>query len=143
MRRVGGAQIIRKHAWICCTCGGSHTPEKPGFFCNLPVGGARCQGTTFEHFDSFSELKRYGELKLRHAHGMIGPIVRQKKFPLLTRGPDGLDVKVGEYWSDFCYTEDGQEVVEDVKGDVITDLAAWKIRHVEAQYGVKVKIINI
>ena len=144
MRRVAGSHIagVRKHVYVCNTCGGSHTPEKPGFMCGLPVGATRCNGTTFDHFDSFAELKRYGELKLLLQAGRIGPITRQKKFPLMTRNPDGLDVKVGEYWSDFSYVRDGQEVIEDVKGDVLTDLAAWKVRHVEAQYGVKVEIVN-
>jgi len=141
MRRVGGADIKRTHVYVCNTCRGSHT-SKPQFFCSLPVNGGRCQGSTFEHFDSFAELKRWGELGLLLQAGRIVDLVRQKKFPLTTRNPQGLEEKVGEYWSDFAYVRDGQPIIEDVKGDVMTDLAAWKLRHMKAQYGIEVQIVN-
>lgn len=40
--------------------------------------------------------------------------------------------KVGVYVADFVYIRDGRKIIEDYKG-AITDLAAWKVRHMAAQ----------
>jgi hypothetical protein len=99
-----------------------------------------CGRMDFKRFDSIGEAGRWCELLLRQRAGLISNIDCQVRFPLLAFGQDGLAHKVGEYWADFTYMRDGQLVIEDFKG-AITDLAAWKLRHMEAQ-GLPVSIIK-
>lgn len=61
-------------------------------------------------FDSKREAARWQELKLLERAGKITNLTRQVKFPLDVEG-----VHIANYWSDFCYDEDGEVVVEDVK----------------------------
>lgn len=61
-------------------------------------------------FDSQKEAARWQELKLLERAGKITNLTRQVKFPLDVEG-----VHIANYWSDFCYDEDGEVVVEDVK----------------------------
>lgn len=82
-----------------------------------------------ESFDSRREYIRYCELKyLQHA-GKISDLRRQVKYTLIPaqREPDTIGsrggVKKGRtierecaYIADFVYTENGETVVEDVKG---------------------------
>ena len=82
-------------------------------------------------FDSTKEYKRWCELKVMEASGIITDLQRQIKFVLIPaqREPDTVGkrggVKQGKlierecvYYADFCYqvTETGETVVEDVKG---------------------------
>ena len=80
-------------------------------------------------FDSKKEYERYCELRLLEKAGEIQNLQRQVKYTLIpeqrepdTIGPRG-GVKKGKlierecsYLADFVYTENGEEVVEDVKG---------------------------
>ena len=46
--------------------------------------------------------------------------------------------QIGQYVADFVYYENGQEVVEDVKG-VRTPLYKWKRKHFAAHYGKEIR----
>ena len=80
-------------------------------------------------FDSKRELKRYKELELLQEAGEITNLQRQVKYVLIPaqREPDIIGKKGGVkkgktiekeciYVADFVYEEDGDTVVEDVKG---------------------------
>jgi len=61
-------------------------------------------GTTF---DSAKEAKRFLELQLLEQHGIIQNLSLQPSFEI---------VITKKYKADFQYTEDGQTIIEDVKG---------------------------
>ena len=69
-------------------------------------------------FDSRREAKRYAELRLMERAGVIHDLQRQVKFELIPS--QRYDGKVIErpvnYYADFTYMENGNLVVEDVKG---------------------------
>lgn len=80
-------------------------------------------------FDSVKEYKRWCELRLLEKAGAISNLQRQVEFELIPaqREPDRVGVRGGKikgktiehavrYVADFVYVEDGQTVVEDVKG---------------------------
>jgi len=80
-------------------------------------------------FDSRKEAARYKELKLLEAAGEISNLERQVKFVLIPtqREPDFVGVRGGikkgkviekecSYLADFVYIQDGEVIVEDVKG---------------------------
>ena len=82
-----------------------------------------------ETFDSIKEYNRYCELLLLEKAGKISNLQRQVEFELIPaqREPDRVGVRGGtikgktiehaaKYVADFVYIEDGQTVVEDVKG---------------------------
>lgn len=91
-------------------------------------------------FDSKGEANRWCELRLLERAGTIKDLVRQPIFQLQVRGVDHFRV-IGHYRADFSYMENGDLCVEDFKG-VMTPLSRWKIKHVEAQYGIKVSIVR-
>lgn len=136
-RRASGPQIgaVRVRVYICDKCGHWHDGKKPEFYCESP---AKCDGTTFTHFDSKAEATRWAELLLLQRTGKIRCLRRQVPFDLHAQ----FGERVGRYVVDFHYVEDDQSILEDVKGTAMTDLAAWKMKHVEAQYGTKVRIIQ-
>jgi hypothetical protein len=63
--------------------------------------------------DSIKEANRWCELKLLERAGKISGLQRQVKFELLPK-QDGE--RAVYYIADFVYTENGRQVVEDVKG---------------------------
>lgn len=72
--------------------------------------GAKAVEVDGIRFASKMEAKRYGQLKLLAAGGVIENLVLQPKFPIVIDG-----TKVCEYRADFSYFENGKRVVEDVK----------------------------
>jgi len=92
-------------------------------------------------FDSKLEAKRYGELKLMEKAGLVQSVTPHQRFELRT----GSGRIVGKYEVDFYYVRNDngiwKQVYEDCKG-VIPALSAWKIKHFELEYGVKVDIIR-
>jgi len=64
-------------------------------------------------FDSKKEAKRYQELKLLERGGVISDLDYQVKFELI---PKQEGERPCYYVADFVYTENGKNVVEDVKG---------------------------
>ena len=69
-------------------------------------------------FDSRREYRRYQELLLLQRAGKISELRRQVKYELLpSQRMDGKCVERPlHYIADFVYTQDGENVVEDVKG---------------------------
>lgn len=97
-------------------------------------------------FDSKKEADRYLDLVLLEKAGEISDLEIQPRFALER---DDLKVKIRSkrypngrqchYTADFSYIEQGQQVIEDVKG-MITDAAKLRIAVFEALYGVVVRI---
>lgn len=144
-RRASGAQIgaIAVKVYVCRGCGLQHRPEAPisgGTKLQKPVSCKSCGRMDFSTFDSMGEANRWAQLHLKVVAGMISELQMQVHFDLLAPGPNGMNAKVGEYWADFVYMRDGVRVIEDFKG-AITDLAAWKLRHMAAQ-GMPVTIVT-
>lgn len=70
-------------------------------------------------FDSRKEAKRYQELAFLEKVGAIENLSRQVKFVLIPsqRDENGKMIeRECSYKADFKYTEDGETIVEDVKG---------------------------
>lgn len=80
-------------------------------------------------FHSTREAKRYAELKALEAAGKISDLRLQVPYELIT---------VEVYRADFVYTENGFEVVEDVKG-FMTRGYKRKRRLMKAQYGIIIR----
>ncbi len=99
-------------------------------------------------FHSAKEARRYGELKLLEKAGEIHALKCQFPYVLsvpriYVPGVEGLQADrpakvIGKYLADFIYYSREGFVVEDVKG-FKTPLYRWKKRHVEAQYGLKIR----
>jgi hypothetical protein len=68
-------------------------------------------------FDSQAEANRYCELKLLERAGRIKDLKLQPKFPILPGyDKNGKKIRPIYYIGDFAYIENGNKVVEDVKG---------------------------
>jgi len=117
----------------CNGCSRQYRAEKP-------VQCGTCGRLDFSKIDSIAEANRLGELRLLLGAGIISELRTQVHFSLMAHRADGVGVKVGEYWADAVYIEDGKQVIEDTKG-AITDLAKWKLRHMAAQ-GLPVTIVT-
>lgn len=87
---------------------------------------ATVNGITFQ---SIKEARRYTELLLLQQGGVISDLQRQVKFVLIPaqREPDTIGTRGGvkkgkviekecSYYADFVYMQDGERIVEDVKG---------------------------
>lgn len=61
-------------------------------------------------FDSLSEARRYGELKIEELAGSISDLDVHQRFALDVNG-----VHICDYEADFTYRRNGRFVVEDVK----------------------------
>ena len=72
-------------------------------------------------FDSKKEFRRWEDLKLLAAAGEISDLKRQVRFEVIPSQYDPKTKKVIErnccYFADFTYLQDGELIVEDVKGD--------------------------
>ena len=71
-----------------------------------------------ETFDSAKEYRRYCQLKLFQRAGVITDLSRQVKFVLIpSQYKNGKCVeRECSYYADFTYRENGEFIVEDVKG---------------------------
>lgn len=138
----GLAARLRVVIFVCEQCGtwGGRSTK--------PAQCKACGSMAFLRFDSKAEAERWAMLRLLEAQGRISHLRRQTRHPLhACRAPKEFGcelepVEVGHYVSDFDYFENGKRIVEDAKGGVITDLAAWKLRHFHAQYGFEVKLLQ-
>ena len=81
-------------------------------------------------FDSQAEATRYGVLKIVQASGLITDLRLQVPYQITVIGK-----KVCRYVADFVYSENGKEVVEDVKG-MRTPVYNLKKKLMEAVFGV-------
>lgn len=88
-------------------------------------------------FDSKKEAMHYQELKLLERTGEISDLKLQVPFVLIDKSVHGRQIK---YVADFVYYQDGQMVVEDVKG-FKTDVYKLKKRLMAERYGIEIKEI--
>lgn len=86
-------------------------------------------------FDSKAEARRYGTLAMLERAGKIADLRLQPPFQCEVNGK-----LICTYKADFSYVENGQTVIEDVKG-VRTQMFSLKRKLVEALHGVEIKII--
>lgn len=102
-------------------------------------------------FDSRKEYKRWCELKLLEQAGQIKDLQRQVYIELIpaVREPDKVGKRGGRirgkvierkvnYIADFVYIENGQKIVEDVKG-VRTKDYILKRKILLWRYGIRIK----
>lgn len=93
-------------------------------------------------FDSKKEASRYQELKLMERAGVIQNLELQKRFELIPSFKvDGKTIRGITYKADFCYCENGQYVVEDVKG-YRTEVYKLKAKLFAYRYGFQIKEIR-
>lgn len=67
-------------------------------------------------FDSCREANRYIELKTLQKAGFISNLKLQQKFLIVPK--EGNNSRARFYIADFTYTENGVEVIEDVKSEI-------------------------
>lgn len=109
-------------------------------------------------FDSRKEAVRYQELRLLERAGKISGLRLQEKFVLIPsqreastevyksgsqkgrRKPGKLLEKECSYIADFCYTENGEIVVEDTKG-FRTEAYKIKRKLMLERYGIRIREI--
>lgn len=107
-----------------------------------------------ETFDSKKEYRRYRELLLLERAGEISNLQRQVKFLLIPTqyehfkryGKNGKELTPGKrviekevsYYADFCYTENGRDVVEDTKGFRTADYII-KRKLLLHKYGIRIR----
>lgn len=92
-------------------------------------------------FDSKKEARRYQELKLLEKAGEIQDLRTQVKFVLIPSQRDETGKVVERecsYKADFVYTEDGETVVEDVKG-YRTEAYIIKRKLMLYRYGIRIR----
>jgi ribosomal protein L23 len=94
-------------------------------------------------FDSMAEAKRYRDLKLLQEHRKISKLEVHRKFPwVCTYEADGRVWKRSYFYeADFTYEQNGELVVEDVKG-VRTKEYIRKRQIIEKLYGITIKEVN-
>jgi len=86
-------------------------------------------------FDSLSEARRYGELKIEEMAGIIANLEVHKPFRLVVNG-----IHICDYESDFTYRRDGRLVVEDVKSKpTVTRLYRVKNKLMRAIHGIEIQ----
>lgn len=91
------------------------------------------------HFDSLKEALRYTELLERQKAGFITDLRTQVRFELI---PKQKGERACFYVADFVYKDqDGEMVVEDVKGSkrMLTDVYKIKKKLMLFKYNIKIK----
>lgn len=90
-------------------------------------------------FDSRKEADRYLVLKGMEEDGLIEDLRRQVRYELIPAfDVDGKHYRPVYYVADFVYVEDGEDVVEDVKG-MRTDVYKLKSKLFARRYGMNIK----
>ena len=91
-------------------------------------------------FDSLKEFRRWQELKLMPRAGVIHDLKRQVPFELIPAQKENGKVieRAVTYKADFTYTENGETVVEDVKG-IRTKEYILKRKIMLWEFGIKIK----
>lgn len=86
-------------------------------------------------FDSRKEAERWNQLVMLERAGVIMGLRRQVPYVLIDKSVHGRAIR---YIADFAYMQDGQEVVEDVKG-VRTPIYKLKRRMMAERYGIIIR----
>lgn len=90
-------------------------------------------------FDSKREADRYLVLKGMEEDRLIEDLRRQVRYELVPAfDVGGRHYRPIYYVADFVYVEDGEEVVEDVKG-MVTDVYKLKSKLFARRYGKAIK----
>jgi len=84
-------------------------------------------------FASRREANRFKELQFLRSQHRISDLILQPKFPVVVCGK-----KICTYIADFMYHENGNQIIEDVKG-VKTPVYRIKKKLVEAIYNITIK----
>ena len=87
-------------------------------------------------FPSQLEARRWQTLQLLQRAGQIEGLERQVPLVLHVR-----QRQIGVLRVDFHYWQDGVEVWEDTKG-YEPPLSRWKRKHVQAQYGIALRLVR-
>lgn len=98
----------------------------------------KAQKTTVDGitFDSRKEAERYIVLRALEKAGVISGLKTQERYELIPmQNINGVKMRNIEYIADFVYTQNGREVVEDVKGYKNPASAAY------AKYVIKKKLM--
>ena len=107
------------------------------------VRGAKGVWLNGEYFGSLIEAHHVNKsLRSLEKIGLVFDLQRQVHFPL--HALNGK--KIGDYVADATFYDEQEAFhVQDVKGDASrdTDLAKWKIKHAESEYGFAVEIIRL
>lgn len=94
--------------------------------------------TTIEgiKFQSKAEANRYLQLRTLERAGQIQKLERQIKYSLIAGG-----ILCTQYVADFRYIENGKEIVEDVKGQILPD---FKIKYMlmKGLLGIEVRLVT-
>jgi len=96
-----------------------------------------------QKFDSHKEARRFMELKLMEKAGEITNLQRQVKYELIPKQTSDKAKRVimpVNYYADFVYEENGETVVEDVKG-VKTPEFIIKAKLMLWRYGIWIKCV--
>lgn len=99
-----------------------------------------------EGYDSKKEYRRASELKLLERAGVISDLNEQVKYELIPSQYETINGKKKcieraiSYYADFQYTENGNTIVEDVKG-FRTEVYKIKKKLMLYIHGVKIKEI--
>lgn len=143
-RFVSGARIGARaqKVYMCEACDWIDQPGAP-----KPAQCEFCGCMAFIMFDSTGECGRWHQLRMlenaKDPAQRVTNLRRQVRFDLNAFDESFVRPrarKVGEYWADFVYEQNGATIIEDYKGgEVMTELASWKLRHMAAQ-GNPVKI---
>lgn len=101
--------------------------------------GVKTQLVDGVRYDSKAEIKYAAKLDVRVRIGEITHYEYHVRIPLNTANGN----LVGHYEADFiAYLPDGSREIIDVKGNFISELFEWKARHVKAQYGEEIILID-
>lgn len=92
-------------------------------------------------FDSEKEGQRWRDLSLMEKHGKISNLRRQVSFEIAPAVRlDGRMKPAIRYMADFCYQENGKEVIEDTKSAMTRKLPVFRIKkHLMALKGYEIK----
>ena len=139
-RQVSGAKIGARSikVRVCTGCGCQHQPG------TRPQSCLSCGGLAFTTFDSVGESGRWATLVLKEKAGLISDLDRQIRFTLWAARDCGgrtVQSKVAVYVADFTYIENGKDIIEDYKSNVIDPVAVLKLKFMAAM-GKPVKLTN-
>lgn len=98
-------------------------------------GNRRLTAPDGQKFDSVKEYHRWGCLRLLERAGAIKDLKRQVKYELIPKQPGE---RACNYIADFTYIENGELVVEDVKG-MKTDAYKIKKKLMLWVHGIRIK----
>lgn len=135
------AELMARRAGQKAKAEAPSKPAKPSKYRNVR--------TTVDQltFDSKREAERWTELQLLQKAGEITNLRRQVEYALVVS-----HILVARYFADFCYVENGVEIVEDVKSakksrggkkfSTKTDVYRIKFKLMLALYGIQIREIE-